>query len=66
MLTWATWTAAATMFATMLAATGAAPAAAHNDLVCTTPTEGAVQNRAPTAVVFEFSEEIDPGSARPP
>jgi methionine-rich copper-binding protein CopC len=54
------------MFATMLAATGAAPAAAHNDLVCTTPTEGAVQNRAPTAVVFEFSEEIDPGSSRPP
>ncbi|MGH3902850.1 MAG: copper resistance CopC family protein [Pseudonocardiaceae bacterium] len=60
MLSWSARAAAATVLAAILAAAGAGPAIAHNELVRTTPAAGAVLDQPPAAVVLEFSEDIDP------
>jgi copper transport protein len=52
------------IIAAALALLLARPAAAHANLVSSTPAAGASLDTAPTAVTLEYSEELDPGFSR--
>ncbi|MGH3680546.1 MAG: copper resistance CopC family protein [Natronosporangium sp.] len=47
-----------------IVASAGSPAAAHNELIATTPEDGAVLQTAPAAVELEFTEQVDERFAR--